>query len=412
MENKPKVLLIATLDTKATEARFIREQLEANGVQVVHMDPSIRHETTPPAEIPPSEVAAGAGKTIQEVRDLNHEGKCQEAMTAGAIKVAQDLHARSPLSGIIAIGGSMGSALGSAVLQTFPYGLPKVLVSTMASGFTRPFVGARDIIMFNPVTDIAGLNTITRTVFSNAAIATAAMAKAYKPYIREPRPVVAMGTLGTIDRCTVHVRKKLEEKGFEVLVFHTLGTGGMALDQFVAERDSVVAVIDTSVNEHNDFLNNGLTSAGPDRSKAALKKGIPVIFAPGNADFMVSGPIDVARQQFPGKRYHLHNSALTAVRTEAEELHKLAKHLGSLAAEAKGPVSFFVPLKGFSHHDSPEGHLHDPSLCPVFLDGVKASMPSAVNVAEFDCHINDKQFADALVDEVVRLVGQQKTTVA
>ncbi|HLU19921.1 MAG TPA: Tm-1-like ATP-binding domain-containing protein [Pusillimonas sp.] len=411
MENKPKVLLIATLDTKATEARFIREQLEANGVEVVHMDPSIRQEITPAAEIPPSEVAAGAGKTIQQVRDLNHEGKCQEAMTAGAIKVAQALHARSPLSGIIAIGGSMGSALGSAVLQTFPYGLPKVLVSTMASGFTRPFVGARDIIMFNPVTDIAGLNTITRTVFSNAAIATAAMAKAYKPYTREPRPVVAMGTLGTIDRCTVRVRKKLEEKGFEVLVFHTLGTGGMALDQFVAERDSVVAVVDTSVNEHNDFLNNGLTSAGPDRSKAALKKGIPVIFAPGNADFMVSGPIDIARQQFPGKRYHLHNSALTAVRTEAEELRKLAKHLGGLVAEAKGPVSFFVPLKGFSHHDSPQGHLHDPSLCPVFLDGVKASMPRSVNVAEFDCHINDEQFADALVDEVVRLVEQQKATV-
>jgi len=412
MENKPKVLLIATLDTKATEARFIREQLETNGVEVVHMDPSIRQEITPAAEIPPSEVAAGAGKTLQQVRDLNHEGKCQEAMTAGAIKVAHALHARSPLSGIIAIGGSMGSALGSAVLQTFPYGLPKVLVSTMASGFTRPFVGARDIIMFNPVTDIAGLNTITRTVFSNAAIATAAMAKAYKPYIREPRPVVAMGTLGTIDRCTVRVRKKLEEKGFEVLVFHTLGTGGMALDQFVAERDSVVAVIDTSVNEHNDFLNNGLTSAGPDRSKAALQKGIPVIFAPGNADFMVSGPIDMARQQFPGKRYHLHNSALTAVRTEAEELRKLAKHLGGLVAEAKGPVSFFVPLKGFSHHDSPQGHLHDPSLCPVFLDGVKASMPGSVYVAEFDYHINDEPFADALVDEVLRLVEKQKTTVA
>lgn len=406
MQTKPKVLLIATLDTKAVEARFIREQLEANGAEVIHLDPSIRQEITPAAEIPPSEVAAGAGKTLQEVRDLKHEGKCQEAMTAGAIKVAQELHARTPLSGVIAVGGSMGSALGGAVLQSFPYGLPKVLISTMASGFTRPFIGARDIIMFNPVTDIAGLNTITRAVFTNAAIATAAMAKAYKPYVREPRPVVAMGTLGTIDRCTVRVRKKLEEQGFEVLVFHTLGTGGMALDQFVAERDSVVAVVETSVNEHNDFLNNGLTSAGPDRSKAALKKGLPVVFAPGNADFMVSGPIDMARQQFPGKRYHLHNSALTAVRTEAEELHKLAAHLGQLAADAKGPVSFFVPLKGFSNHDSPDGHLHDPSLCPVFFDGVKASMPKSVNVAKFDCHLNDEQFADALVDEVLRLVGK------
>lgn len=407
MQTKPKVLLIATQDTKLVEAQFIRENLEANGVEVIHLDPSIRREVTPAAEITPHDVAAAAGMTLQEVRDLRHEGKCQAAMTQGAIKCAQDLHARTPLGGIICVGGSMGSALGGAVLQTFPYGLPKVLISTMASGFTRPFVGARDIIMFNPITDIAGLNTITRTVFGNAAIATAAMAKAYVPYTREPRPIVAMGTLGTIDRCTVRVRQKLEDKGFEVLVFHTLGTGGMAMDQFIAERN-VVAVLETSLNEHNDFLNNGITSAGPDRSKAGLAKGVPVVFAPGNADFMVSGPIEMARQQFPGKRYHLHNTALTAVRTEAEELNKLASHLAGLIADAKGPVSFFVPLKGFSNHDSPDGHLHDPSLCPVFYDGVKASMPACVNVAKFDCHLNDEQFADALVDEVLRLVNHNE----
>jgi uncharacterized protein (UPF0261 family) len=186
-----------------------------------------------------------------------------------------------------------------------------------------------------------------------------------------------------------------------VMVFHTLGTGGMALDQLVAERD-VAAVVDTSLVEHNDFLNNGLCSAGPDRSKAALAKGIPVIFAPGNADFMVAGPIDAAKQQFPGKRYHMHNHALTAVRAEAEELHKLARHLGGLIAEAKGPVSFFIPLKGFSHHDSPEGHLHDPSLCPVFAAAMRAELPASVEVREFECHINDEAFADAIVEKVLQ----------
>lgn len=410
MQTKPKVLLICTKDTKAVEAQYVRNTLEAHGVEVIHMDPSIRKVVEPLAEISPEQVAGAAGKTLQEVRDLRHEGKCQAVMIEGAIKAAQELHQRTPLGGIIAMGGSMGSTLGGAVMKTFPYGLPKVLVSTMASGFTRPFVGAKDIIMFNPITDIAGLNTITRTVFGNAAIAVAAMAKEYEPYRREPRPVIAMGTLGTIDRCTVRVRQKLEEKGYEVLVFHTLGTGGMALDEFVAERD-VAAVIETSVNEHNDFLNNGITSAGPDRSKAALNKGVPVVFAPGNADFMVSGPIEMARVQFPGKRYHLHNAALTAVRTEAEELEKLAKHLASLVTDAKGPVSVLVPLKGFSHHDSPEGHLHDPTLCPVFYDGVKSNMPASVNVANFDCHLNDEQFADALVAEVLKLIAQRETAI-
>jgi uncharacterized protein (UPF0261 family) len=401
MTSKPRVLMIITLDTKATEAKFIRQTLEANGVEVVHLDASIRAETDPSVEIPPATVAAAAGKTLQEVRDLKHEGKCQGVMIEGAVKCAQKEHAKAPLSGIIGVGGSMGTALGSVVMQSFPYGMPKVLVSTMASGFTRPFVGAKDIVMFNPVCDIAGLNSITRDVFRNAAIAVAAMAKSYSPTRVEPKPLVAMGTLSTIDRCTVRVRKALEAQGYEVMVFHTLGTGGMALDQIVNERE-VAAVVDTSVVEHNDFLNNGLCSAGPERSKAALEKGIPVIFAPGNADFMVAGPIDLAKQLFPGKRYHMHNHALTAVRAEGPELEKLAKHLGDLVAKhAKGPVSFFVPLQGFSNHDSPDGHLHDPTLCPVFARAVKQVMPASVDVRELDCHINDPQFADAIVEKVL-----------
>lgn len=400
--SKPKVLMIITLDTKAVEARYVREALEANGVDVVHLDASIRSEVDDKAEITPVEVAAAAGKTMQEVRDLKHEGKSQAVMIEGAVKCAQALHAKTPISGIIGVGGSMGTALGTVVMQSFPYGMPKVMVSTMASGFTRPFVGAKDIVMFNPVCDIAGLNSITRDVFRNAAIATASMAKAYSPVRVEPKPLIAMSTLSTIDRCTVRVRMALENNGYEVMVFHTLGTGGMALDQLVKERD-VAAVVDTSLVEHNDFLNNGLCSAGPDRSKAALQKGIPVVFAPGNADFMVAGPIDIAKQQFPGKRYHVHNHALTAVRTEAEELQKLARHLGGLIRDAKGAVSFFIPLKGFSNHDSPDGHLHDPSLCPVFAKSIRAELPANVEVREFDCHLNDDAFADAIVEKVLQV---------
>lgn len=402
--HKPKVLMIITLDTKAVEARFVRQTLEANGVEVVHLDASIRSEVDDAVEIHPAEVAAAAGKTLEQVRALKHEGLSQAVMIEGAVQCAQALHARTPISGILGVGGSMGTALATVVMQSFAYGLPKVMVSTMASGFTRPFVGAKDIVMFNPVCDIAGLNSITRDVFSNAAIATASMAKAYSPVRIEPRPLIAMGTLSTIDRCTVRVRKALELQGYEVMVFHTLGTGGMALDQLVRERD-VAAVVDTSLVEHNDFLNNGLCSAGPDRSKAALDKGIPVVFAPGNADFMVAGPIEAARQQFPGKRYHMHNHALTAVRTEAEELRKLARHLGSLVKASRSAVSFFVPLQGFSHHDSPDGHLHDPALCPVFAQAIRAELPADIEVREFDCHINDEAFADALVAQVLRVTG-------
>ncbi len=399
----PKVLMIVTLDTKSREARYIRDTLEEAGVEVIHLDASIRQIVDGGAEIGPEAVAAAAGSTIEAVRALKHEGKCQAVMTEGAIRLAEDLLRRGELAGVIGMGGSMGTTLATAVMRTLPYGLPKLMISTMASGFTRPFVGNRDIVMLNSVCDIAGLNTITRDVFRNGAIALAAMAKAYRPGVSDGAPLVLISTLSTTDRCSVRVREALTRQGFEVMVFHTLGTGGATLDAIVRERP-VAAVVDLSLVEINDHLQGGLCSAGPDRAKAALEKGVPTVFAPGNIDFMVAGPIEQAKAQFPGKRYHMHNAALTAVRAEAPELTALADHMAALIREAKGPVSFLVPLKGFSAHDSEQGYLHDPSLPPVFLARLRAVMPANVPVLEFDAHINDEAFADAILVEVLRYV--------
>jgi uncharacterized protein (UPF0261 family) len=283
------------------------------------------------------------------------------------------------------------------------------MISTMASGFTRPFVGNRDIIMLNSVCDIAGLNTITRDVFRNGAIALAAMAKAYRPGAADGAPLVLISTLSTTDKCSVRVREALTRQGFEVMVFHTLGTGGATLDAIARER-KVAAVVDMSLVEINDHLQGGLCSAGPDRAKAALEKGVPTVFAPGNIDFMVAGPIDQAKAQFPGKRYHMHNAALTAVRAEAAELNALADHMAGLIREARGPVSFLVPLQGFSAHDSEQGYLHDPSLPPVFAARLRAAMPAHVPVTEFACHINDEVFADAIIAEVLRHTQRVRRT--
>ena len=401
MSAKPKVLMIITLDTKQAEAGFVRQCLEASGMEVHHMDTSIRRTVDGGAEIGPAQIAAAAGKTIEEVRAIGHEGKCQAVMTEGAIKCARELHRSRGLSGVIAVGGSMGTTLATAVMRSLPFGLPKVMVSTMASGMTRGFVGTKDIVMVHSVADIAGLNTVTRSVFRNGALAVAGMARGYLAGAPSGKPLVAMSTLGTTDRCSVRVRKALEQKGFEVVVFHTTGTGGQAMDEIVREQD-VAVVVDLSLVEIVDFLNNGLCSAGPDRCKAALEKGVPVVFAPGNIDFIIAGPIDDARARYPGKRYHIHNAALTAVRTEAPELKRIAEHLAGLAGNAKGPVAFFIPLLGFSSHDSEEGHLHDPSLPPVFAAHMKKVMPPGVPVIELPWHINDEQFADAIIEQVIK----------
>jgi uncharacterized protein (UPF0261 family) len=400
MGAKPRVLLIMTLDTKEQEARFVRKCLEDEGLEVYHLDASIRRTIEGGAEIGPDRIAAAAGTTMPEVRALNHEGKCLGVMIEGAIACSHELHERVGLSGVIGVGGSMGTSLGTAIMRSLPFGLPKVMVSTMASGMTKPFVGTRDIVMVHSVCDISGLNTITRSVFRNGALAVAGMARGYTTAKSSDKPIVVISTLGTTEKCSARVRKFLEEKGFEVMVFHTLGTGGVIMDEVVREQD-VAVVVDLSLVEVNDFLHKGLCSAGPDRCKAALEKGVPTIFAPGNIDFMVAGPIDDAKAHFPGKRYHIHNPALTAVRSEEPELKGLADHMSGLIREAKGPVTFYVPLHGFSNHDSPQGHLHDPSLPPVFAAYLKKVMPKGVPVVAFPCHINDEQFADAISEQVL-----------
>jgi len=406
MGDKPKVLMIVTLDTKEMEARFLRKALEDSGVEVYHLDASIRRTIIGDSDITPDQVAAAAGKTMPEVRALNHEGKCLAIMIEGAVKCAHELDRRVGLSGIIGVGGSLGTALGTAVMRTFPFGLPKVMVSTMASGLTRPFVGTRDIIMVHTVCDVSGLNTITRRVFQNAALAIAGMSSGYQPVRSSGKPLVAISNLGTTEKCSLAIRKSLELMGFEVVVFHTQGTGGAAMDEVVREQD-VSVVVHLSLIEVSDYLFNGIYAAGPDRCKASLEKGVPTIFVPGNIDFIVAGPVEDALARYPGKRYHVHNEALTAVRAEAEEFRKVAEHLAELVKGAKGPVAFFIPLLGFSAHDSEQGHMHEPSLPPVFAEHLKEVMPAGVPVTVSPYHINDEAFARQVFEQVLAFEKQR-----
>ena len=369
-------------------------------MEVYLLDASIRGTVEGGAHITPDQIAAAVGTTMPEIRALNHEGKCMALMIEGSIALAHELDERVGLSGIIAAGGSGGSTLGAAVMRTFPFGLPKVLISTMASGMTKPFVGTKDIMMLNSVCDIAGLNTVTRRVFENGAWALAGMAHGYTPLAPSGKPTVTMTTLSTTDKCCNRVRAALEQGGSEVMVFHSQGTGGQAMDEIVREQD-VSLVIDLSLIEVGDYLAQGLYDGGPDRCKAALQKGVPTIFAPGNIDFLVDGPIEGARVRFPGRRYHIHNASVTAVRANADDFRRLAEHMAGLIKEAKGPVAFFVPLLGFSSHDSEQGHLHDPSLPPVFAEHLQKVMPAGVPVVTLPCHINDEMFADRIIEQAV-----------
>jgi uncharacterized protein (UPF0261 family) len=404
MSEKPKVLLIVTQDTKYEEGKFLRDCLEDGGCDVIHLDASVRR-TVGGAEIGPDEIAGAAGKSIEEVRALGHEGKCQAVMIEGSIKLALGAHEKYGFAGVLSVGGSMGTTLGTFVMQQFPYGIPKLMISTLASGFTAPFVGLKDIAMLNAVCDISGLNSIARDVFRNGAYAIAGAARAYQPVPPDARPLVLISTLGTTERAVRAVRESLEADGFEVMAFHTTGNGGKTLDAIASDRN-VAAVIDMSLVELNDLLNDGICNAGPERATAAPRKGIPTIFAPGNCDFYIMpSPMAVGDAPFGGRKFHIHNPALTAVRTNQHDLERLADHVAGIAKDANGPVRFYVPLHGFSNHDSPQGHIHEPSLPPIFADYVEKIMPANVDVRRFDCHINDPEFAQALADAVREFTG-------
>lgn len=398
-ERKPQILLIVTQDTKKEEAAFLRQCLEQAGCQVHHLDPSVR-QTVGGAEIGPDEIVAATGRTIEQVRAIGHEGKIQEVMIEGALSCALALHQKVGLHGILSVGGSMGTTLGTAIMRAFPYGMPKIMISTLASGFTAPFVGLKDITMMNSVCDISGINSITRDVFRNGAFGVAGMARNYEPSRSGDRPLVLVSTLGTTEYCLRRLRSALEVEGFEVMVFHTTGTGGQTLDAIASERE-VAVVVDMSLVEINDLLHDGVCSAGPERGMAGLRRGIPTIFAPGNVDFYImASPMAVGDDPFAGRRFHIHNAALTAVRTTQADLERLADHIAEMMKEAKGPVRLYLPLGGFSSHDSTAGNLYEPSLPPLFADYISKVVPDDVDVQKIDAHINDALFADALIEGV------------
>ena len=405
MSGNPTVLLIATLDTKIDEAEYILKCLEEMEINTLILDPSVRKSGNRAVTITPEEVAKAAGTTLEAVRALGHEGKALSKMTEGAIVCAKSLFEKTEIHGIISLGGSMGTGLGTAVMRELPFGLPKVMISTMASGMVKPYVGTKDIMMLHSVADISGLNSITRSVLRSGAGAVAGMAKSYRRESTEDqKPIIMMSMLATVESCSRMIRAEMEKIGYEVIIFHTSGTGGAAMDELVLEKN-VAAVVDLSIIEVTDYMYNGLFAATPDRCRSALKKGIPTFFAPGNLDFMVGGPLEAARQQFPGKRYHVHNAQLTAVRTGPEEMEEVAKYFGKAFSEIRRPTEFFIPLKGFSHHDSEQGHLYDLTMPPIFEALMRKYCPADTLITALPCHINDPEFAAAVTTSLKKALG-------
>ena len=402
MGDDPRVLLLATMDTKGNEAIFVRDCLRRAGAAVRVMDAGIRGQSPVPVDISREQVASAAGTTLEQVQKVGHEGKALDFMIAGATVLARQAFENGEIAGVLGLGGSMGTTLGTAVMRALPLGSPKVMISTMASRDTRAFVGTKDIMMQHAVCDLAGVNRITRMVLRNGALAMAGMLRAGPQETGPARPLVVLSTLGTTEACAQLVRARLEEAGFEVVIFHTVGSGGQAMDEFIASGQ-VDAVVDLSLHELADHAFGGDYDAGPERARVGLSRGLPTVLIPGNIDFLVTGPMYHAERRFPGRQYHAHNAAITVVNSRTEELVKMAAVLGELRAGASGPVEVMIPAKGLSAFGAEQGPFHDPGNMTAFIEAVQSHLGEKAAILPW--HVNDQEFGLAVTEALLRLVG-------
>jgi len=405
------ILLIATFDTKGEETEYVKKIIEGMGHKVILADIGVLDEPQIKADISRHEIAKAAGSSLDSLVSKRDEGKASEVMAEGLAKIAKKLCEGGKIAGVIAIGGSFGTATASAVMRALPVGVPKVMVSTMASRDVRPYVGTKDIAMIHSVTDIFGLNRISRKILANAAGAIVGMANVTVPSEIAEKPLVGISLTGEQFLLAKRIKKTLEDKGFEVVLFHAVGSGGKSLEELVREGEIDGGVIDLAIQEiySNLFDPGGMFDAGPDRLESAGEFGLPHVIVPGCADFM-SFPTGQVPPRFKGHKMHMHNPALVVVKTEKGEVLKLAESISEKINKGKGPRAVIIPAQGFSRYDKP-GHpagFYDPVTREVFIAELRKRLIPDVRYVEVNAHVNDPEFADVITKVFLELVKEYK----
>jgi uncharacterized protein (UPF0261 family) len=391
------VVLLGTLDTKGDEYAYLRSLLSGHGVETILIDAGVLGEPRAAADVTREEVAQAAGADVRALADAGDRGAAVETMARGAAKIVTGLHADGRLDGILALGGSGGTAVATEAMRALPVGVPKLMVSTMASGDTRPYVGATDVTMTYSVVDISGINAVSARILANAAAAMAGMVRAEPPAVEGGKPLVGATMFGVTTPCVTAARERLEELGYEVLVFHATGTGGQSMEALM-RSGFITASLDVTTTELADDLVGGVLSAGPDRLEAAGELGIPQVVSLGALDMVNFGPVDTVPVEFRDRLLYKHNPTVTLMRTTAEESAELGRRIGRKLSSATGPVTLFIPLRGVSLIDVEGQVFFDPDADRALFDALRDTLDAGVDVRELDADINDPAFAHAMVD--------------
>jgi len=407
---KSRILLLATFDTKAEEALYLKQRVETHECAVLLMDTGILAPYAGPLNVTSQEVARAGGEDLEGLRASKDKGRCIAAMCAGARKLALSLYEQGRFQGVVGIGGAQGTEIGTAAMRALPFGVPKFMVSTVASGRATfgTYVDTKDLVLMHSVADLQGLNVITRSVLDNAAAAVCAMTRARASALRRAartrRPAVAVSMLGTTTPGALRVKNTLERHGFEFVAFHQNGTGGIAMEDMIAER-LFAGVMDLNLHEIGDSVYGGLHGSIRDgRLQTAGRMGVPQVVAPGSINYTVQGPLASLPEALRSRRLIVHNPSLTLVRLSIPELQETGRIVARRMNAARGPVHLFIPLRGFSFPDR-EGLPHwEPEGNQAFIEALKSELDPRVPYNELDAHINDPAFIDPVAEEFLRMV--------
>jgi uncharacterized protein (UPF0261 family) len=413
IESRPMpVVLVGTLDTKGAELAFVRDVLDGRGLATLVVDAGSVGAPAFAPDIDRERVFRAAGTSWEEIRRQGDRGHAVAAASRGVAALVAGLAAGNevPVEGILAIGGSAGTTIGTAAMRALPFGLPKVMVSTLASGQTRPFVGGSDIIMVHPVADLAGLNRLTRAALGNAARAMAGMvADPPGPVaaIADDAPLIAATMFGVTTPCVDRARRVLGAHGLEVVVFHATGVGGQAMEGLV--RDGQVAgLLDLTTTELADELVGGVLSAGPERLEAGVRRRIPQVISVGALDMVNFGPAATVPERFAGRLFHVHNPSVTLMRTTVDENRAIGERMVAVLRRAESPLVVLIPRKGVSALDAPGRPFFDEAADAALFETLESGLRGHlwVRLVDRDEHINDPAFADAAAALLLELLGR------
>lgn len=403
------ILLIGTLDTKSLEYAYVSDLIKQRGHRVLLMDVGVFAPSPSPLvpDVEAVRVAQSGGGDLETLRARGDRNQSLQVMTRGCVALARELFAAQRFDGVLGLGGSGGTALATAAMRELPVGVPKVMVSTLASGDVGPYVGSSDIAMLHSIVDIAGLNRVSRRVLANAVGAVCGMAEQALPEAAD-RPLVAATMFGVTTPCVTRVRERLDAAGYEVLVFHATGSGGRAMETLIASG-LIAGVADVTTTEWADELVGGMLGAGPHRLEAAGARGVPQVVSCGALDMVnFLGASETVPTRFEHRRFHVHNANVTLMRTTPDECAEIGRVIAEKLNAATGPTTLLLPLHGVSAMGKAGAPFHDPDADAALFDALRRHVQTPpVEVVELELHINDPAFADAIADRLLAALAEQ-----